>query len=445
MLVKNVEKLEKSKVSFSVECDAEEFEKALQSAYLKSKSKISVPGFRKGKAPRMVVEGMYGKEVFYEDAMDELLPAAFQFAVDQEKLRAVGTPTLKSTNVSEEKVLSAVFETAVWPEAELGEYKGLEAPRPNVEITDEQVDRDLERTRSRQGRMEVKERPAEDGDTVDIDYVGTIDGVAFDGGSAEGYSLLLGSNSFIPGFEAQLVGISAGEEKDIEVTFPEDYHAEELKGKPAVFHVKCNAVKFVELPELDDEFAKDVSEFDTLEEYKQSIRTRLAEAAAYNADEEFHSALLDKAAANMTAEIPDEMVEAEVDRVINEMKQNLEMQGLSLEMYLQYLNMDMGTLRTQYRASAQQRCRVQVLLDKVASVEEFTFTDEEIEAEYQRVADEYSTDIETVRKAVPVDAVTDDMRLRRASEVIFDSGIAVEPVEEELPAVETEVTEAAEE
>ena len=275
MIVKNLEKKEKSTVTFDVVCDAAEFEKALNSAYLKNRKNIFVQGFRKGKAPRMIIEGMYGKEVFYDDATDELAPAAFEYAVGEESLRVVGQPAVTKVDVSEEKVLTLSFTTAVWPEVTLGQYKGLEAPKAEVEITEEKIDEELTKIQKRNARMVTVERPAEDGDTANIDYLGTVDGVAFDGGAAEGYNLLLGSNSFIPGFEAQVIGMSTGEEKDIEVTFPEEYHAAELAGKPAVFHVKVNELKIAELPELDDEFAKDVSEFDTLADYRAAIKSRM--------------------------------------------------------------------------------------------------------------------------------------------------------------------------
>jgi len=431
MLVKNVGKKEKSTVSFEVVCDADEFEKALQAAYLKKKPKIFVQGFRKGKAPRMIIEGMYGKEFFYEDAVDEIGPAAFEYAVGEEKLRPVGMPALKNMDVSNDKVLTLTFVTGVWPEVTLGQYKGLEAPRPAAEVTDEQVDKEVERTRNRNARIVTVDRPAKEGDTAVIDYKGTVDGVAFEGGSAEGHSLELGSGTFIPGFEDQVVGMSAGAEKDINITFPEDYQEASLKGKPAVFHVKCTEVKEKQLPDLDDEFAKDISEFDTLADYCASIRKNLTDAANKTADDEFHSALLEKAVDNMDVELPDGMIEEQLDRMMKEFEQNLKMQGLSLELYLKYLNMDAKAFREQSRGNATRRCLVQVLLDKIAETEDIKIPDEEIEEEYKRIAEEYSTELENVKKAVSADAITDDMRVRRAAEIIYEAGIATEPVKEE--------------
>ncbi|MCC8356525.1 MAG: trigger factor [Oscillospiraceae bacterium] len=252
MIVKNVEKQEKSTTAFDVVCDAAEFEKAINAVYQKNKSQIYIQGFRKGKAPRMVIEGMYGKDVFYEDAAEELAPSAFQFAVKELELRAVGRPAVKSTDVSEEKELTISFITAIWPEVTLGQYRGVEAPKASGEVPEEKVAAELAKVQKRNARIVTVERPAQKGDTVVIDYLGTVDGVAFDGGAAEGHNLELGSNSFIPGFEDGVVGMSAGEEKDMDVTFPEAYHAEERAGKAGVFHVNCQEVKQDELPELDD-------------------------------------------------------------------------------------------------------------------------------------------------------------------------------------------------
>ncbi len=431
MQVKNVEKKEKSTVSFEVLIGADEFEKAVQSAYLKNRSKIYVQGFRKGKAPRMVIEGMYGKDVFYDEAADELAPAAFRFGVEEEKIRNVGTPTIRSIDVNDAKELTLGFLTAVWPEAKLGEYKGLEAPRAVVAVSDEDVDAEVERARKRSARMVNVERAAQDGDFAIIDYEGSVNGVPFEGGKDEGHRLLLGSGSFIPGFEEQVIGMNVGEEKDINVTFPEQYHEPSLAGQAAVFHVKCNGIQEEQLPELDDEFAKDVSEFDTLEAYKASIRERLEKNAAEAADSEFHSALLEKAAANMEVEIPEGMIEEQIDSMVNELDQNLQYQGLSLQMYLQYLNQDMNAFRASNRPAAEARCRMQILVDKVAEVEAIDSTDEEVEAEYEKIAEQYSTDVENVKKNVPVDAVKDDMRVRKAAELIYNTGIATAPEAEE--------------
>ncbi len=433
MIVKNVEKKEKSTVSFDVLCDAAEFEKAVNGAYLKNKSKIFVQGFRKGKAPRMIIEGLYGKDVFYDDAADALAPEAFRFAVEQEKLRTVGNPAVKAVDVSDDKELTLSFVTAVWPEVTLGQYKGLEAPKAKVSISDEQVAEELEKVRKRNSRIVTVERPAKLEDTAVIDYKGTVDGVAFDGGAAEGHNLVLGSGAFIPGFEDQVVGMSAGEEKDVNVTFPEEYHEKSLAGKAAVFHVKCNEVKETQMPDLDDEFAKDVSEFDTLDEYKASVRERLEKAAEAEAENAYHSVLIEKAGDNITADIPEAMVEDQLDNMMREFDQNLQMNGLNLELYLKYLGQDPNAFREQNRPTAERRVKTDLVLDKVAEVEDIQVADEEVEAEYTRLAEQYGMEAEQVKKALAREIVSGDVRTRKAAELIFAVGVPTEPVAEEEP------------
>ena len=435
MIVKNVEKKEKSTVSFDVICDAAEFEKAVDAAYRKNKSKIFVQGFRKGKAPRMVIEGMYGKDVFYEEATDELAPAAFRFGAEQESLRTVGSPAVTNFEISDAKELTLSFVTAVWPEVTLGEYKGLEAPKAKAEVSDEKVSEELERIRKRNARIATAERPAQDGDTAIIDYLGTVDGVPFEGGKDENHGLVLGSGTFIPGFEEQVIGMSVGEEKDLTVTFPEDYRAEELAGKEAVFHVKLNDLKEEILPELDDEFAKDVSEFDTLDEYRAAIRARMETVEKDNAESDFQNALIEKAADNMTADIPDAMVEDHIDSMVREYDQNMQASGLSLEMYLQYVGQDMNAFRTQMRPMAERRAKTEVLLEKVAEVEAIEVSEEEINEEYEKAAENYQVDLEVVKAGVPESAIVGDIKARKAAQIIFDSGVATEPAAEE-PAAE---------
>ena len=435
MIVKNLEKKEKSTVSFDVLCDAAEFERALNTAYRKNKSKIFVQGFRKGKAPRMIIEGLYGKDVFYEDATDELAPEAFRFGVEQEGLRTVGSPAITDFSVSDDKELTVSFMTAVWPEVTLGEYKGISAPKAKVEITDEKVDEELERVRRRNARIVTAERPARDGDTAIIDYLGTVDGVPFEGGKDENHGLVLGSGTFIPGFEEQVIGMSVGEEKDLTVTFPEDYHGKELAGKEAVFHVKLNDLKEEILPELDDEFAKDVSEFDTLAEYREAIRGRVETVEKDNAESDFQNALIEKACENMTADIPEAMVEDHLDSMVREYDQNMQASGLSLETYLQYMGQTMDAFRASMRPMAERRAKTEVLLDKIAETEAIEVSEQEIEEEYEKAADNYQVDLEVVKKAVPVSAISGDIQSRKAAQIIFDHGVATEP-EEEMPAEE---------
>ena len=430
MIVKNVEKKEKSTVSFDVLCDAAEFEKAVDAAYRKNKSKIFVQGFRKGKAPRMIIEGMYGKDVFYEEATDELAPEAFRFAVDQENLRTVGNPAVSNYEISEEKELTISFLTAVWPEVTLGEYKGLEAPRAKVEITDEQINEELEKIRRRNARIATAERPAKDGDTAIIDYLGTVDGVPFDGGKDENHGLVLGSGTFIPGFEEQVIGMSIGEEKDIEVTFPADYHAADLAGKAAVFHVKVNDIKEEILPELDDEFVKDVSEFDSLDEYRVAIRSRMETVEKDNAENEYQNALIEKAGDNMTVEIPDAMIEDHLDNMVREYDQNMQASGLSLETYLQYVGQNISSFRAQMRPMAERRAKTELLLEKVAEAEAVEVTEQEIAEEYDKAAENYQVDLEVVKSAVPESAIIGDIKSRKAAQIIFESGVPTEPAAE---------------
>ncbi len=436
MIVKNVEKNEKSTVTFEVLCDAAEFEKAVNGAYLKNKSKIFVQGFRKGKAPRMIIEGLYGKDVFYEDAADDLAPAAFTFGAEQSGLRVVGTPAVKGMDVSDDKELTLTFLTAVWPEVTLGQYKGLEAPKAKVEIADSQVDEEVEKVRRRNGRIVTVDRPAKLEDTAVIDYLGTVDGVPFDGGKAEGHNLVLGSGAFIPGFEDQVVGMSAGEEKDVNVTFPEQYHEPSLAGKAAVFHVKCNEVKQTELPELDDEFAKDVSEFDTLDEYKNSIRERLTKAAEADAENAYQSVLIEKAGDNMTADIPDAMVEEQLDSMVREYDRNLQMNGLNLELYLKYLGQTMAAFRDSMRPTAQRRAKTDVVLDAIVKAEDITVSDEEIDQEYENLAKQYNMTAEQVKQSLTREVIGEDLKTRKAAQLIFDTGVPTEPVAEEAPAGE---------
>ena len=436
MIVKNVEKNEKSTVTFEVLCDAAEFEKAVNGAYLKNKSKIFVQGFRKGKAPRMIIEGLYGKDVFYEDAADDLAPAAFTFGAEQSGLRVVGTPAVKGMDVSDDKELTLTFLTAVWPEVTLGQYKGLEAPKAKVEIADSQVDEEVEKVRRRNGRIVTVDRPAKLEDTAVIDYLGTVDGVPFDGGKAEGHNLVLGSGAFIPGFEDQVVGMSAGEEKDVNVTFPEQYHEPSLAGKAAVFHVKCNEVKQTELPELDDEFAKDVSEFDTLDEYKNSIRERLTKAAEADAENAYQSVLIEKAGDNMTADIPDAMVEEQLDSMVREYDRNLQMNGLNLELYLKYLGQTMAAFRDSMRPTAQRRAKTDVVLDAIVKAEDITASDEEIDQEYENLAKQYNMTAEQVKQSLTREVIGEDLKTRKAAQLIFDTGVPTEPVAEEAPAEE---------
>ena len=434
MDVKNVEKKENGKLSFQVELDRAAFEAAINKAYQKAKKDIYVPGFRKGKAPRMVVEGMYGAEVFYEDAVNEIAPAAYEAGLKQADVRVVGRPALTDFTVSEEKALTIDFEVALYPEVTLGEYKGIEVYKEKCEVSEEEIAGELERVQKRNARIQVVEREAANGDTVNIDYDGYKDGVRFDGGKDEGHDLVLGSNSFVPGFEEQLVGMKAGEEKDIDITFPENYH-EGLSGAAVVFKVKVNEVKESILPELDDDFAKDVSEFDTLDEFKASIADRLLKSKEANAQNEFEFAALAKAVGNMTVNVPEEMVEEQLDNMVNDYRQNVAMQGMDFAQYLGMMGMDESSFRGIMRPSAENQTKNEILLEAIAAAEGLEPSEEEVEEEYKRVAGMYGAELEQVKAAVASEMVIRDLKLKKAADVLYSNAVItdVKP-EAEAPA-----------
>ena len=345
-----VEKLEKSQVRFKFDIDAETFEKAIASAYNKTKHKYSVPGFRKGHVPRKIIEGMYGKEVFFEDAMDIVIPEAYSEALDKEHdIEVVSRPELESFDVKEDGGATFELTVAIRPEVKLGAYKGLSVERKVDKVTAKQVDEEVENAREKQARLVEVDDAAKNGDIVNIDFVGSVDGVKFDGGSAEGYDLTLGSGSFIPGFEEQLVGVKKGDKKDVKVTFPEDYHAAELKGKEAVFECTVNAVKKKELPALDDEFAKEISEFDTLAAYKEDVKNKLMKDAEMRADRQYEDALVQSVVEGAEVEIPQAMIDEEAEDMAKEFEYRLSYQGIKLSDYLGYLNMTRDQLLDEYK------------------------------------------------------------------------------------------------
>ena len=433
MIVKNVEKKEKNIVSFVVEVDKDEFEEAVQSAYLKNKKKVNVPGFRNGKAPRMVIEGMYGASVFYDDAVEEISSKAFEFAVKEENLETVGRPGISNYDVSDEKVLTIEFEAALYPEVTLGQYKGIEAPCEEVNMTDADVDAYIDEIRKRNARQITVERAAELGDTVVIDYDGYLDGVRFDGGKAEGTNLELGSNSFVPGFEDQVVGMKAGDEKDIDITFPENYH-EGLAGKAVVFKVKVHEVNKMELPEVDDEFAKDVSEFDKLEDYRAAIMEQLVAKRKRAVEEDFGYNVLEKADENMSCEVPDAMIEERMQMMANEYDRNLMARGMRLEEYLRMSGMDPLSFQNMIRPQAEAQVKTDLLLEAVAKAENIEVTDEEIEKSIEDIAKTYGMEPEQIKQAIPAESMMDDMKKKKANDLIMQSAIPTAPAKEEVKA-----------
>lgn len=383
-----MEKLEGSKVKLTIEVSAEQFEAATQKAYQKAGKRFNVPGFRKGKAPRKVIENMYGPLAFFDDAFDIVYPEAYQVAIAEQGVEPVDRPDVSIETLPEgETPLVFSLVVAVKPEVELGAYKGIEVEKRAYNVTDDEVDAAIAQLQEGVARMVDVDRPVENGDTVNLDYSGSVDGVKFDGGTAQGQTLTIGSGQFIPGFEEQMVGMAVGEEKDIEVTFPEEYHAENLAGKKAVFAVKVNGIQVKELPTLDDEFAKDVSEYDTLEALRDAKRQELLEQAEKNAKIQKENDVVRKAVENATVEVPDAMVERQIDSFLQDMGYRLQMQGISLEDYLKYTNSEISALRDQYRADAALRVKSQLVLEAIGKAEAIEAAPEEISdkvAEYAK-------------------------------------------------------------
>ncbi len=426
MNVKSIEK-EASQAKVSVEVSKAELEPALNKAYLKYRKDIMIPGFRKGKAPRMVIEAAYGKHVFFEDAIEELFPEIYKNCVLTQDIKPVGRPAVTKMEIGEDDSVTLEITTDLYPVVTLGQYKGLEVEKVAASVTTKEVDDELDRMAQNVARITTVDRPAKLGDTAVIDFEGFKDGVPFEGGKAEGHELRLGSGSFIPGFEEQVVDMTAGEEKDVNVTFPENYHAKELAGKPVVFKVKLHEVKQTVVPEMNDDFAKDVSEFDTLDELRADIEKRVLEQKQTGIDRAFENAAIEKAAENMTAEIPDSMVEEELDRQMERMDYELRAQGASLEAYAQMMGGDMNVIKNSLRPGALKAVRTNVMLDAVVDAEKIEVTDEECEEEYKQVAESYKMEIEKVKELVALDSMKGDLQVRKAAKLIADSAVAVEP------------------
>jgi len=428
----NVKSIEKNgnQTTIVVEIDKELMEQGVNKAYLKARKNIMIPGFRKGKAPRKMIESMYGAHVFYEDGLEEIFPEVYQFAVVEQNVKAVGRPSLTDMDISEEGITTITMTTEVYPEVTLGDYKGLEVEKAEAVVTDAQVDAELNRMAQNVASTETVERPAEMGDTANIDFEGFDNGVAFEGGKGENHDLKLGSNSFVPGFEEQLVGMSAGEEKDINITFPEDYH-ENLAGKAVVFHVKCNKVTATNVPALDDEFAKDVSEFETLEELKADIRAKALENAQKQIDNSFENAAVEKAAENTTVEMPNALIEAELDNQMERFAYQLQMSGYSVEQYAKMMGGDLTTMRNAFRPAAEKQAKINVTLEKITEVEQIAVADEDVEAEYASLAEQYSLELDKVKGMVPAEEIKSSLKTRKAVKVIVDNAVAVAPKAEE--------------
>ncbi len=413
-----------NKFELEVHVPADEFEKACQNAYLKRVKKIEVPGFRKGKAPRKTIEKLYGEGIFFEDAINAVYPVALEAAVEEAGLELVARPMVDVTDVSKEDGFTFKATCIVKPEVSVKNYKGIKASKEVKEVTDEDIDKEIDRLRNRNARtISVSDRAAQNDDVVVIDFDGSVDGVPFDGGKAEKFDLTLGSGQFIPGFEDQIVGHNVGDEFDVNVKFPEDYHAEELKGKDSVFKVKIHEINAKELPDADDEFAKDVSEFDTLAEMKEDIKKKLTEQNEKTATTEFENKLIDEVIANMEGEIPEEMYESRIDEMIRDFDYRLRSQGMDINVYLQYTGMDMDSFRLTFKEQAEKQVKIRLALEKVVELEKIEATDEDLEKEYQRIADSYNMELDKVKTMLPAADLMADVAVNKAVDLIKDSAV----------------------
>ena len=426
MKVNSVEK-NGNNATVVVEIDKELMESGINKAYLKARKNIMVPGFRKGKASRKMIESLYGAHVFYEDGLEEIFPEVYDFSVaKQEGLKAIGRPSLTDMKINDDGTVTLTLTTEVYPEVTLGQYKGLEVEKAEATVTDEQVEAELNRMAENVASTETVDGPAQMGNTANIDFEGFENGVPFEGGKGENHDLKLGSGSFVPGFEEQIVGMSAGEEKDINITFPENYHAD-LAGKAVVFHVKVNKVTETVVPAMDDEFAKDVSEFDTLDALKADIRAKAMERAQKNVQNEFETACIAKAAENTTVELPNALVERELDTQMERFAYQLQMGGYSMEQYAKMMGGDVKTMRNAFRPAAEKAAKESVTLEKIAETENVAVTDEEIAAEIESLAKQYDLTVEKVKEMVPAEELTESLKTRKAVQIIVDSAVAVAP------------------
>ena len=417
MKVTNVEKKEKSTVELTIQIDADQFEQAVQKAYLKSRGSISVPGFRKGKAPRKIIEGMYGSGVFYEEAINEVYPEAYEQAVQEQGLEDMGHPKMEIVEVGKEGFTFKAL-VSVRPEVKLGEYKGLTAPKEEVKVTEKDIDEEMKPFIDRATRLVSVKRKAKKGDTAVIDFEGFDNGTPFEGGKGENYELHLGAGMFVPGFEEQVIGMKAGEEKDLDITFPEDYHAD-LAGKQVVFHVKVHEVKEPKAPVVDDEFAKDVSEFETLADFRKDLGEKLTQRREEQAKTAFEDQILEELVANMECEIPDGMIETQVDRLMDDFAMRLQSQGISMADYQKMMGANAEMVRASAWPTAQKQVQLELALEAVAKAENLEVTDEEYEAEIKRLAEQYNMPAEQVKAAVPEEGLKGDLKLRKARELVL--------------------------
>lgn len=432
MALKASEKTGVNEYTLTITIDGEKFESAVVKVYNKQKNKINVPGFRKGKAPRSYIEKIYGSGVFYEDALDDIFPDIYSEALKETGINAVSAPFDFDVITIGKEGVEFTVKVSSKPEIDLPEYKGIEAEKTEpAPVSDEDIDHELSHMQEENARMiDVDDRAAVNGDIANIDFEGFTGGVAFEGGKGEKYDLTLGSGTFIPGFEEQIIGHNTGDKFDVNVTFPEQY-AEELAGKEAVFKIVLNSLKIKELPELDDDFAKDVSEFDTIAELRADIKKNLEDSRAESANRAFEGAVLEKLASIVDAEIPDAMVESAIDKNLREFEYRLNMQGMDLNTYAQYFGGDVSVIRDQYKEKSEKDVRIDLALEKIIENEKIEVSEDEINEELQKVADTYHMDIEEIKKSISADAVKEEIEYRKAVNLVVDSAIAVAPVKEE--------------
>ena len=420
-----VEKLEKNMAKLTIEASAEDFEKAIQKVYLKARGRINIPGFRKGKAPRKLIEKMYGTGVFYEDAANDLIPTAYAEALKDCDLEIVSRPEINVTQIEAGKPFIFTAEVAVKPEVTLGEYKGVEVEKSDVEVTEEDINKEVDKERENNSRtIDVDDRAVENGDIIKLDFDGSVDGVPFAGGKAENYTLTIGSGSFIPGFEDQLIGTKIGEDKDVTVTFPEDYHEKSLAGKEAVFKCKVNAITVKELPDADDEFASEVSEFETLAEYKEDIKKKLTEKKEKEARAKKEAQAVEKAVENATMEIPDAMIDTQVQSMMEDFARRMQSQGLSLEQYFQFTGMDVKKMHDQMKPEALKRIQNSLVLEAVAKAENIEISDEKVDEEIAKMAEAYKMEVEKLKGIIgdsERDQMKKDLAVQAAADLIADA------------------------
>lgn len=443
MSLKSANKLSSNSAELEIFIDKERFDKACLEAYRKNAGKVNVPGFRKGKAPKAIIEKMYGKGFFYDEALNALIPEFYGEALEESKFEAVGAPKFDVESIDDEGVVLKVA-FAIKPEVEVSDYKGIKADRIVKPVSEDDVNDEINRVRERNAReIDVTDRPAANGDTAVIDYEGFADGKAFEGGKGEKHPLTLGSNQFIPGFEDQVVGHNIGDEFDVNVTFPEQYHAPELAGKPAVFKVKIHEIKSKELPALDDDFAVDVSDFNTFAEYKASVEATIKESNEKNAERRIEEQIIDALVDGLKADVPQEMYDTEIDEQIREFDMRLSSQGLNVDMYMKYTGLDASTLRSQFQAGAERQVKARLALEKIADLEKLEVSDDDMNAEYEKIASSYGIDVDTVKASVSDNMLKTDIKMRKAVEFVKANAKITEKTEEEATKEAAEKAEKA--